>query len=70
MRYLIGNESGQAVYRICEIADFASTTVKPYKVEDQTVNQELELKHGSSSRRFPMDRISNGPFEEVRYNNH
>lgn len=45
--------------------DVPETTVKPYKVNDQLVNQEIELKHGESTRRFAMDKISNGPFEEV-----
>ena len=47
-------------------AEVSSTTVKPYKVDDQLVNQELELKHGESTKRFPMDKISNGRFEQVR----
>ena len=46
--------------------DVPEATVKPYKVNDQTVNQEVELKHGDSTRRFAMDKISNGPFEDVR----
>ena len=40
--------------------------VKPYKINDQLFNQEIELKYGSSTRRFPMDKISNGPFTPVR----
>ena len=30
------------------------------------VNQELELKHGDSTRRFAMDKVSNAPFDQVR----
>ena len=45
--------------------DISATLSKPYKVDDETVNQELELKHGESTRRFPMDKISNGRFEPV-----
>ncbi len=48
-------------------ADIAPNLVKPYKINDQTVNQELELKHGESTRRFAMDKVSNAPFEQVRF---
>lgn len=37
--------------------DIAPNLVKPYKINDQTVNQELELKHGESTRRFAMDKV-------------
>ncbi|KAI0719836.1 plus-3-domain-containing protein [Cerioporus squamosus] len=67
VRYLIGNEGGQPVYRLCEVSDISATTVKPYKVDDQLVNQELELKHGESIKRFPMDKISNGRFEPKEF---
>ncbi|EJF56704.1 plus-3-domain-containing protein [Dichomitus squalens LYAD-421 SS1] len=67
VRYLIGEENKQPVYRICEVVDLPEATVKPYKVNDQLVNQELELKHGGSTRRFAMDKISNGPFEEKEF---
>ncbi|KAM5545964.1 hypothetical protein V8D89_000090 [Ganoderma adspersum] len=67
VRYLIGEENKQPVYRICEVVDVPETTVKPYKVNDQTVNQEVELKHGDSTRRFAMDKISNGPFEDKEF---
>ena len=46
--------------------DLSPNTIKPYKVNDQTTNQELELKHGQATRRFPMDKISNGLFLQVR----
>lgn len=39
--------------------------VKPYKINDKTVNQALELKHGASQRAWNMDKVSNGPFVEV-----
>ncbi|KAI1792802.1 plus-3-domain-containing protein [Ganoderma leucocontextum] len=83
VRYLIGEENKQPVYRICEVVgrlqclpttmclfivhDIPETTVKPYKVNEQTVNQEVELKHGESTRRFAMDKISNGPFEDKEF---
>ena len=40
--------------------------MKPYKVNEVMVNQELELKHGDSTRRFAMDKVSNAPFDQVR----
>ncbi|KAL1948527.1 hypothetical protein VTO73DRAFT_12602 [Trametes versicolor] len=67
VRYLIGQENNQPVYRICEVADIAPNLVKPYKINDQTVNQELELKHGESTRRFAMDKVSNAPFEQKEF---
>ncbi|KAI0772759.1 plus-3-domain-containing protein [Trametes elegans] len=67
VRYLIGQEAGQPVYRICEVTDIAPNLVKPYKVNEQTVNQELELKHGESTRRFAMDKVSNAPFEQKEF---
>ncbi|KAI0672359.1 plus-3-domain-containing protein [Trametes maxima] len=67
VRYLIGQESGVPVYRICEVVDLAAHLVKPYKVNDQMVNQELELKHGESTKRFAMDKVSNSPFEQKEF---
>ncbi|KAL7284626.1 hypothetical protein ACG7TL_001922 [Trametes sanguinea] len=67
VRFLIGQENGQPVYRICEVVDIAPNLVKPYLVNDQMVNQELELKHGSSTRNFGMDRVSNAPFDQKEF---
>ncbi|KAI0752664.1 plus-3-domain-containing protein [Daedaleopsis nitida] len=71
VRYLIGNETNAPnsppVYRICEVSDISPNTVKPYQIDDQMVNQELELKHGDSVRRFPMDKISNGPIDPKEF---
>ena len=65
MRYCIGIYNGQSVYRICEIVDLVDTP-KVYKVDEQNFNQNFILKHGSSSKEWPMDRTSNSPFEQVR----
>jgi len=62
VRYLIGTEDGQPVYRICEIMNLGPDLVKPYKINDKTVNQALELRHGKSVRLFNMDKVSNSPF--------
>ncbi|CDO72114.1 hypothetical protein BN946_scf184962.g57 [Trametes cinnabarina] len=67
VRYLIGQEGNQPVYRICEVVDIAANLVKPYKVDEQLVNQELELKHGGSTRKFTMDKVSNAPFEQREF---
>ncbi|KAI0767480.1 plus-3-domain-containing protein [Fomes fomentarius] len=69
VRYLIGVENGgnQPVYRICEVTDLSATTVKPYKVDEQTVNQEIELRHGDSTRFWPMDKVSNGEFDQREF---
>ncbi|KAI9056399.1 plus-3-domain-containing protein [Trametes sanguinea] len=67
VRYLIGQENGQPVYRICEVVDIAPNLVKPYLVNEQLVNQELELKHGSSTRNFGMDKVSNAPFDQKEF---
>ncbi|CAA7268808.1 unnamed protein product [Cyclocybe aegerita] len=68
VRYLIGQEqNGQPVYRICQINNLASDFVKPYKINDKTTNQALELKHGKSMRTFNMDKVSNGPFIEKEW---
>lgn len=67
VRYLIGQEAGQPVYRMCEIADLSKETVKPYKVNDKLVNQGFDLKHGTSIRSFNMDKVSNGPFIEKEF---
>lgn len=45
--------------------DLAPDFVKPYKVDDKTVDQALELRHGKSVRVFPMDKVSNGAITPV-----
>lgn len=37
----------------------------PYKVNGQLVDYELKLKHGSSEKKFQIDKISNSPFTDV-----
>ncbi|KAF9648313.1 hypothetical protein BDM02DRAFT_3115644 [Thelephora ganbajun] len=62
VRYCIGIFNGQSIYRICEIVDLVDTP-KIYKVDEQNFNQNFVLKHGSSSKEWPMDRTSNSPPE-------
>ncbi|RXW19673.1 hypothetical protein EST38_g6184 [Candolleomyces aberdarensis] len=64
VRYLIGNEGAEPVYRICQITELAAETVKPYKVNERVVNQAVVLKHGKSTKVFNMDRISNAHFTD------
>ncbi|KAG2007226.1 hypothetical protein CC2G_014939 [Coprinopsis cinerea AmutBmut pab1-1] len=67
VRYLIGNEGSEPVYRMCEIQGIAPKPVKPYKVNDRLINQAVELKHGQSVREFSMDRISNSDFTQREF---
>jgi RNA polymerase-associated protein RTF1 len=59
VRYLIGQENGETIYRICEITSVSPDPVKPYKIDDKSINQLIELKHGKSARLFMMDKVSN-----------
>ncbi|KAF6751157.1 hypothetical protein DFP72DRAFT_816916 [Ephemerocybe angulata] len=67
VRYLIGNEGNEPVYRICEIQSLSPNRVKPYKVNDRLIDQAVELKHGKSMKSFNMDRISNSQFTRREY---
>ncbi|KAH7915879.1 hypothetical protein BJ138DRAFT_823015 [Hygrophoropsis aurantiaca] len=62
VRYLIGQEDNEPVYRICEIQNLGANLSKPYKVNDTMVNQTLDLKHGKSVKSFYMDKVSNSSF--------
>jgi len=60
------NDREHAICSRCHLfLDLAPDFVKPYKINDQTINQAFELKHGKSVRTFNMDKVSNGPFIEV-----
>ncbi|TFK52972.1 plus-3-domain-containing protein [Heliocybe sulcata] len=62
VRYLIGDQGGQPIYRICEIINLGTNLVKPYQMNNQMCNQVFELRHSKASREWPMDRTSNSPF--------
>ncbi|CAE7206883.1 unnamed protein product [Rhizoctonia solani] len=64
VRYLIGNEDGQPVYRMCEVVDLGADLVKAYTFEGQITDQVLELRHGKDTKLFPMDKVSNAPFTD------
>ncbi|KAG1778705.1 hypothetical protein EV702DRAFT_1091252 [Suillus placidus] len=68
VRYLVGqDEKDQPQYRICEIQNLGINLTKPYKINDITVNQTLELKHGKSLKAFHMDKVSNAPFTQREF---
>ncbi|KAG6853749.1 hypothetical protein C0991_001765 [Blastosporella zonata] len=67
VRYLIGQENGAPVYRICQISNLGVDNVKAYRVNDKQADQTLELKHGKSVKPFPMDKVSNGPFLQKEF---
>ncbi|KAI0294711.1 hypothetical protein B0F90DRAFT_1820998 [Multifurca ochricompacta] len=60
VRYLVGVDK----YRIYEISQ-VQMNPKHYKINDNiTCNVALELKYGTSSELFPMDKVSNVDFNE------
>ncbi|KAJ7574529.1 hypothetical protein C8J56DRAFT_802642, partial [Mycena floridula] len=82
VRYLIGNEKGKPVYRICRIKskshsslswlpvtvlDVGPDFVEPYPVGDKSLDQHLLLQHGKSIRAFPITNISNSAFEQNEF---
>ncbi|KAJ3553338.1 hypothetical protein NM688_g3667 [Phlebia brevispora] len=67
VRYLVGQDGSTPVYRACEVVEVSTDVQHPYKVNDQLVDYELTLKHGSSEKKFPMDRISNTPFTDREF---
>ncbi|KAH8102183.1 plus-3-domain-containing protein [Cristinia sonorae] len=68
VRYLIGNdEHKNPIYRICEVTGLNNNEVKPYKINDQVVNQEVFLRHGSAAKCWAMDKISNSSFTEREF---
>ncbi|KAF9238923.1 hypothetical protein BU15DRAFT_88171 [Melanogaster broomeanus] len=76
VRYLIGQENNQPVYRLCEVTsdvplnalqDLGANLARPYKINDQHVNQMLELRHGKSVKTFHMDKVSNSAFDSKEF---
>lgn len=51
---------------ILVVADLGAQLVAPYKLEDETVNQQLELAIGDSVKAVNMDRVSNAEITPVR----
>jgi RNA polymerase-associated protein RTF1 len=67
VRYLIGQERNEPVYRLCEVTNLGANLVRPYKINERTVNQLLELKHGKSVKTFYMDKVSNAAFDAKEF---
>uniref|UniRef100_A0A0W0F0V2 Plus3 domain-containing protein n=1 Tax=Moniliophthora roreri TaxID=221103 RepID=A0A0W0F0V2_MONRR len=68
VRYLIGNDDdGTPVYRICRIERLNEEPVKPYKIEGVLFDRTVELAYGSSKKAFPLDKVSNGPFQPKEF---
>ncbi|KIJ16405.1 hypothetical protein PAXINDRAFT_168536 [Paxillus involutus ATCC 200175] len=67
VRYLIGQEGNEPVYRLCEVTNLGANLTRPYKINDKTVNQTLELKHGKSVKTFHMDKVSNAAFDSKEF---
>ncbi|KAF8128663.1 hypothetical protein EV363DRAFT_1340278 [Boletus edulis] len=67
VRYLIGHEKSGPVYRLCEVTNLGANLTRPYKVNERTVNQTLELKHGKSIKTFYMDKVSNTAFDAKEF---
>ena len=47
------------------LAGVSPDLVKPYKIDDKSINQLIELKHGKSVKLFMMDKVSNSVFNQV-----
>lgn len=49
------------------LSDLGANLVKPYKINERTVNQVLELRHGNAVKTWAMDKVSNATFSEREY---
>ena len=47
------------------VTDLGAQLVTPYKLEDETVNQQIELAIGDSVKAVNMDRVSNAEITPV-----
>ena len=67
VRYMVGHDKIEGPkYRVCEIINVVKGD-KPYKIETETTDDWVDLKHGKSSKVFKMDLISNTPFSDREY---
>ncbi|KAJ3925705.1 MAG: plus-3-domain-containing protein [Lentinula lateritia] len=67
VRYLIGGEGREPVYRICQVDHLVDETVKPYRIEEKWFDRQAELVHGQAKRKFNLDQISNSRFTEKEF---
>ncbi|KAI0046812.1 plus-3-domain-containing protein [Auriscalpium vulgare] len=68
VRYLIGQEDGRPIYRVCEVSSELNTDGgKVYKINDSLADATITVQHGKSIAAFPMDKVSNSIFTEREF---
>ncbi|KAI1720458.1 plus-3 domain-containing protein [Ditylenchus destructor] len=67
VRIGIGNHDGKAVYRVAQIIDVVETA-KVYQLEKTRTNKGLKLKHGTDSRVYRLEFVSNSDFTDSEFN--
>ncbi|KIY49701.1 hypothetical protein FISHEDRAFT_40461 [Fistulina hepatica ATCC 64428] len=68
VRYLVGSERNQRIYRLLRVQDVGPPLPKPYKIEeDHFADCGLKLAYGDEVKEFNMDRISDGPCEQSEF---
>ncbi|KZO90106.1 plus-3-domain-containing protein [Calocera viscosa TUFC12733] len=68
VRFLVGpGDEGRPVYRVCQITGLTPESPVTYKIQDVLYNQQALLQHGSSTRAFNLDRVSNSPFTDREF---
>ncbi|GBP87444.1 RNA polymerase-associated protein Rtf1 [Eumeta japonica] len=66
VRIGIGNNNGNAVYRVAEIVDVYETA-KIYNLGNTRTNKGLKLRHGTQDRVFRLEFVSNQEFSENEF---
>lgn len=66
VRIGIGNNNGNAVYRVAEIID-VHETAKIYNLGNTRTNKGLKLRHGTQDRVFRLEFVSNQDFTESEF---
>ncbi|KAF9030347.1 hypothetical protein BDZ89DRAFT_985499 [Hymenopellis radicata] len=67
VRYCIGLEGTENVYRICEVSSLSKDKVKPYRLDGIIADKGFELQHGKALKSFLMDKVSNANFSPKEY---
>ncbi|ORZ39340.1 hypothetical protein BCR44DRAFT_51325, partial [Catenaria anguillulae PL171] len=66
VRLRVGDNSGEPVYRVCQIIDVTEYK-RPYSVQTVRTNKSFLLKHGSAEKVFLADIFSNTPFTQAEF---
>ncbi|CAF4010981.1 unnamed protein product [Rotaria magnacalcarata] len=66
VRINIGQNNGEAVYRVCEIRDVVETG-KIYNLGTTRTNKGLRLKHGTNERIFRLEYVSNNEISDEEF---